>query len=97
MVVLRDEDLSPLPPPIEWGGGTRYTNTINLADGGVAMRPAVVNCYRGDLGSVATWWAAWRHFMFDAEVAVKARKGGGVETKRVRGGRGAWQGSLVEV
>ena len=24
----------------------RYTNTINLADGGTAMRPTVINCYQ---------------------------------------------------
>jgi hypothetical protein len=39
---------------------------------------------QGDLGSTAKWWAAWRSFMFDSSVTVKARKGGGIETKAVR-------------
>lgn len=62
----------------------RYTNTINLADGGVAMRPTVINCYSGDLGSMDRWWAAWRAFMFDSSVTVKGRGGVGIETKTVK-------------
>jgi hypothetical protein len=42
----------------------RLTNTINLANGGVANRPTVINCFDGDMASVASWWKAWKHFMF---------------------------------
>ncbi|KAH8061802.1 hypothetical protein JL722_3756 [Aureococcus anophagefferens] len=48
----------------------RVTNTIS-AGGATRTRPTVINCYRGgDLGDVASWWAAWQKFMFDEVVAV---------------------------
>eukprot|EP00940_MAST-03C_sp_MAST-3C-sp2_P000036 g36.t1 len=47
----------------------RVTNTINLnaGTGGThprAYRPAVHNCFGGNLGSVAEWWRKWKQFMF---------------------------------
>jgi len=42
----------------------RVTNTINLADGGVANRPTVINCFAGDMSSVPRWWTEWQQFMF---------------------------------
>ncbi|KAH8056666.1 hypothetical protein JL721_9949 [Aureococcus anophagefferens] len=48
----------------------RVTNTIS-AGRATRTRPTVINCYRGgDLGDVASWWAAWQKFMFDEVVAV---------------------------
>ena len=48
----------------------RVTNTIS-AGGATRTRPTVINCYRGgDLGDVASWWAAWQKFMFDDAIAV---------------------------
>jgi len=61
----------------------RYTNTINTFDGGTVMRPTVINCYQGDLGSTDKWWQAWRTFMFESEVTVKA-KDGSEQSKPVR-------------
>mmetsp|Transcript_33906 Transcript_33906/g.76675 ORF Transcript_33906/g.76675 Transcript_33906/m.76675 type:complete len:567 (+) Transcript_33906:226-1926(+) len=61
----------------------RYTNTINLADGGVAMRPTVINCFSGvDLGTSKAWWKAWVQFMFEKQVTVESK--GSVETKPIR-------------
>ncbi len=52
----------------------RVTNTIQTADGGVATRPTVINCYPdSDLGSVSTWWPRWIGFMFDEKISVAAR------------------------
>ena len=43
----------------------RVTNTIRQADGETAMRPTVINRYpKTDLGSAASWWKAWKTFMF---------------------------------
>ena len=51
----------------------RVTNTIKTFDGAapsVAYRPTVINCYGGgDLGDAQTWWARWRAFVFDADIA----------------------------
>ena len=62
----------------------RYTNTINTADGKVVMRPAVINCYSGDLGTMAKWWKAWRSFMFTESVLVKKRGEEGTELKPIK-------------
>eukprot|EP01063_Lacrimia_lanifica_P032539 TRINITY_DN556_c0_g1_i1.p1 TRINITY_DN556_c0_g1~~TRINITY_DN556_c0_g1_i1.p1 ORF type:complete len:1825 (+),score=684.23 TRINITY_DN556_c0_g1_i1:58-5532(+) len=48
----------------------RYTNTIEQSGGNV-MRPTVINCYEGDLGSSEKWWAQWKKFIFETEVTVK--------------------------
>jgi hypothetical protein len=48
----------------------RVTNSINTANEGVVMRPSVINCYNGDLGTVDKWWTQWREFMFKKEVTV---------------------------
>ena len=46
------------------------------------MRPTVINCYDGDLGTVDAWWAQWKDFIFKKEVTVNGRNG--VETKLVQ-------------
>eukprot|EP00605_Chrysophyceae_sp_TOSAG23-4_P001004 GSChrysophyteH1.ASY1.ANO1.1105.1 assembled CDS len=44
----------------------RVTNTIQLANGHVATRPTVINCYESqDLNSIEAWWGKWLFFMFD--------------------------------
>mmetsp|Transcript_6680 Transcript_6680/g.20216 ORF Transcript_6680/g.20216 Transcript_6680/m.20216 type:complete len:467 (-) Transcript_6680:636-2036(-) len=43
----------------------RVTNTINTGDSGVLCRPAVINCYEGDLGNLRKWWHQWKGFMFN--------------------------------
>ena len=60
------------------------TNTINTADGKTVMRPAVINCYQGDLGTTAKWWKAWRSFVFAESVLVKKRGGEGTEQKAIK-------------
>jgi len=42
----------------------RITNTINLASGGAANRPTVINCFAGDMTSLDKWWHEWKNFMF---------------------------------
>jgi len=54
----------------------RYTNTINLAGGGVANRPTVINCFAGDMSSVGSWWAEWKRFMFEKQIKLPGRSGG---------------------
>ena len=55
----------------------RYTNTINVASGGRAYRPSVINCYSGaDLSTVAKWYVAWTSFIFDAPITTIDRKTG---------------------
>jgi hypothetical protein len=49
----------------------RVTNSINTANDGVVMRPSVINCYSGDLGSVDKWWTQWREFIFKKKVTIK--------------------------
>ena len=48
----------------------RVTNTINLASGGVANRPTVINCFAGDMTTVSRWWAEWKKFMFASQVSL---------------------------
>eukprot|EP00939_MAST-03C_sp_MAST-3C-sp1_P004681 g4681.t1 len=47
----------------------RVTNTINLNaerhSARQAYRPAVHNCYQGDLDSLVMWWGKWKRFMFE--------------------------------
>jgi hypothetical protein len=58
----------------------RTTNTILTADGPV-YRPAVINCYGGDLGSTRAWWEQWRRFIFTQNVRLNNK--GTVEEKPV--------------
>mmetsp|Transcript_57611 Transcript_57611/g.89680 ORF Transcript_57611/g.89680 Transcript_57611/m.89680 type:complete len:595 (+) Transcript_57611:88-1872(+) len=46
----------------------RMTNTINLANGKRAWRPAVDNCYPQTFESLAEWWKQWKDFMFQHEL-----------------------------
>ena len=48
----------------------RVTNTIRLADGGVATRPTVINCFRGKLPDRESWWDSWKQFMFGERLNV---------------------------
>jgi hypothetical protein len=48
----------------------RITNTIRAADGSVLYRPAVINCFAGDLSGLPAWWGLWRSFMFATRVRV---------------------------
>ena len=49
----------------------RITNTISLADGGMRMRPTVINAYGdGDLSCNEAWWCQWRAFMFATPVLI---------------------------
>lgn len=51
----------------------RVTNTINLAGGGVANRPTVINCFSGSMGSVELWWKEWKAFMFEKPVQLPGK------------------------
>jgi hypothetical protein len=59
----------------------RFTNTIDLAGGGVVNRPCITSNYDGDMSTLPNWWAAWSAFMFEAALEV-AVKGGGTASKR---------------
>jgi hypothetical protein len=48
----------------------RITNTIRPASGGALFRPAVINCFEGDLDDLPSWWRQWRDFMFRTPVNV---------------------------
>ena len=37
----------------------RFTNTIDLAGGGVANRPCITSNYDADMSTLPKWWAAW--------------------------------------
>ena len=52
----------------------RITNTIYLADGGVCLRPTVINAYDKPLPSMETWWVNWCEFMFRTNVQVSNEK-----------------------
>lgn len=54
----------------------RITNTVNLAGGGIACRPTVINNYEELLPDIPTWWAAWRFWMFSKELEMPAKGGG---------------------
>jgi hypothetical protein len=60
----------------------RVTNTITTADGKVAMRPTVINCYAGALDDIATWWTQWKSFMFNESLMTK-KKGGTMGVTKV--------------
>ena len=59
----------------------RFTNTIDLAGGGVVNRPCITSNYDGDMSTLPKWWAAWSAFMFEAALEVPV-KGGGSASKR---------------
>eukprot|EP00291_Cryptomonas_curvata_P015975 CAMPEP_0172152854 /NCGR_PEP_ID=MMETSP1050-20130122/1090_1 /TAXON_ID=233186 /ORGANISM="Cryptomonas curvata, Strain CCAP979/52" /LENGTH=194 /DNA_ID=CAMNT_0012821265 /DNA_START=183 /DNA_END=764 /DNA_ORIENTATION=+ len=49
----------------------RITNTINLKDGQVLMRPTVINAFNGgSLASIDDWWVLWKKFMFHTEIEI---------------------------
>eukprot|EP00657_Telonema_sp_P-1_P008592 TRINITY_DN30086_c0_g1_i1.p1 TRINITY_DN30086_c0_g1~~TRINITY_DN30086_c0_g1_i1.p1 ORF type:complete len:181 (-),score=66.89 TRINITY_DN30086_c0_g1_i1:74-616(-) len=47
----------------------RMTNTIGLADGSLAFRPTIINCYNGDLSTQEGWFHQWKDFMFNVPVS----------------------------
>jgi len=59
----------------------RVTNTINTLDKGTLNRPTVISCALADMTQMASWWAAWKTFMFDTSVQVTG-KGGKVSTTK---------------
>lgn len=52
----------------------RVTNTINLADGTVANRPTVINCFAGAMGTTERWWREWKRFMFHTHLSLPGAK-----------------------
>ena len=58
----------------------RITNTIRPASGGALFRPAVINCFEGDLDDLPSWWRQWREFMFRTPVRVH---GGDADTPQL--------------
>ena len=59
----------------------RFTNTIDLAGGGLANRPTIISNYDGDMSTPQKWWAAWTSFMFQDALALPAKKGGSAQSK----------------
>ena len=56
----------------------RTTNTIQVLGGdSAAYRPTVINCYTDtDLGSLDSWWARWKTFMFSTKISVASHDHG---------------------
>ena len=49
----------------------RITNTINLHNGGLCLRPSVMNAYNGGpMSTLTEWWDQWKNFMFRTQVQV---------------------------
>ena len=58
----------------------RVTNTIHTSSGDSAMRPTVINCFPGDLGSIDKWWYRWLDFYFTQPISVN-REGKATSTQ----------------
>ena len=48
----------------------RITNTINLHDGTILLRPTPINAFNEPLGTVCNWWPKWIKFMFHTDVCL---------------------------
>jgi hypothetical protein len=48
----------------------RITNTINLHDGSVLLRPTPINAYSEPLGKICDWWRKWIEFMFHTDICL---------------------------
>ena len=59
----------------------RFTNTIDLAGGGLVNRPTIISNYDGDMSTPDKWWTAWTAFMFEEALALPSKKGGGTVSK----------------
>jgi len=59
----------------------RMTNTIDLVGGGLAFRPTVISSFAGEMSTVATWWAAWKDFLFAKKLELPDKKSGGASSK----------------
>mmetsp|Transcript_29161 Transcript_29161/g.67113 ORF Transcript_29161/g.67113 Transcript_29161/m.67113 type:complete len:574 (-) Transcript_29161:145-1866(-) len=60
----------------------RVTNTINVVTKKASVfkpppvcRPAVINNYDRDLGTLEDWWEAWKAFMFRDPLVIRTRSG----------------------
>jgi hypothetical protein len=59
----------------------RVTNTIKTESGDSVMRPTVINCFAGDLGTTEKWWVRWLDFYFEQPISVS--RGGKATTTKV--------------
>lgn len=50
----------------------RITNTIQTTSG-LLYRPAVINCFEGNLDNITIWWNMWMQFWFDTSVNIKGK------------------------
>ena len=59
----------------------RTTNTVNLADGSMAYRPTVINCYDNQIKDLQAWFQQWLFFMFKQRMKIPDKNvdGGVVE------------------
>eukprot|EP00960_Hanusia_phi_P063916 765624-Hanusia_phi.AAC.3 len=53
----------------------RVTNSIHLDDGGLALRPTVINCMEEQIPDMEGWWKKWKSFMFKDEISLPKRDG----------------------
>ncbi len=60
----------------------RLTNTISLAEGGVACRPTLISNFEGDMSSSAKWWSSWLDFMFASKLRLPAKKGSAAPSEK---------------
>lgn len=61
----------------------RTTNTVNLANGGSAYRPTVINCFANKINDLNSWFNQWTFFMFKDRMQVADKKApGGVTWKK---------------
>ena len=51
----------------------RVTNTINTLSGEKVMRPTVINCYSGNIGTIKAWWKQYMKFFFKTEISIKKK------------------------
>ena len=49
----------------------RITNTINLQNGEISLRPSVMNAFDGgSLATIPLWWDQWKKFMFHTQIEI---------------------------
>jgi predicted RNA-binding protein with EMAP domain len=54
---------------------------IAQADRGTVNRPTVINCFAGDMTSVAKWWTEWKQFMFSTKIKLAGSSSGPITTE----------------
>lgn len=48
----------------------RLTNTIEMSNNELALRPTVMNCYSDKLNNLDIWWLKWKNYMFIEPISI---------------------------